>query len=123
MNLVLAVTCEQSRHQPNLSLRSSLAMAAPMKQKLQIKFCIYCPESKLKETAKKRYCSSCHHKKKENDSNVKAFNIPKETTLENLDLELIKDMKYCLYCGEELIEDEGSLICIDGCGNLNITKG
>ena len=96
-------------------------MAAPM-EKMQIDFCIYCPESKLKETAKKRYCSNCVRRKK-GSPDTRTFTIPKETTPETLDLSYIEEMIYCFYCGEELTREDGSIICIDGCGNLHITEG
>ena len=33
------------------------------------------------------------------------------------------DMVYCYNCGEELLRTEGKIMCVNGCGKININEG
>lgn len=82
-----------------------------------IKFCMFCPYSELKESAlKNKFCMNCKKKKK-------LLNIPKEMTAEDLEKAYKKEMIYCFICGEKLTREDGSIMCIDGCGILDIEEG
>lgn len=53
----------------------------------------------------------------------KRFNIPKETTAEDLEKTYKNEMIHCYICGEELTRVHGHIMCIDGCEVLDIEEG
>lgn len=81
-----------------------------------IRFCIYCPKSELKASEKKKFCMKCKRTKK-------WFNIPKESTAEDIERTYKNEMICCFNCGCELTKEDGSIMCIDGCGVLDIEEG
>lgn len=82
-----------------------------------IKYCIYCPNSELKESNKKKFCINCQKDRK------KRFRTPKETNAEDLERTYKNEMVYCFVCGVELTRVDGRIMCIDGCGDLDIKEG
>ena len=81
-----------------------------------IRFCIYCPKSGLKASERKKFCMECKRKKK-------WFYIPKELTAEDIERTYKNEMIFCFNCGEGLTRVDGLIMCIDGCGILDIKDG
>lgn len=82
-----------------------------------IRFCIYCPKSELKLSAEQsKFCKKCRGTKK-------WFKIPKESTAEDIERTYKNEMICCFNCGFALTKDDGSIMCIDGCGVLDIEEG
>ena len=103
-----------------LSTYVQVSTMAAYQADVQINFCIFCPQNELKLSAKKKYCIICRNKK----IPIKdQFAISKGTTPEDLERTHKKKMKYCYNCGEELTRDAGKIMCIDGCGYINIQEG
>lgn len=84
-----------------------------------IRFCIYCPKSGLIESIRHKFCMNCRKLNKK-----KRFSTRKETTAEDLERTYKNEMVYCFICGEELTRvAAGHIMCIEGCGILDIKEG
>ena len=83
----------------------------------EIKFCIFCPNSILDDSLRKKFCFNCRKQRK-----VPKFTIPKEANTEDLVKKYRKMIEYCYNCGIKVAKIEGKIVCIDGCKLLNILE-
>lgn len=85
-----------------------------MSQSKVIKFCVFCKGREVKTTTKKLYCMGCRRR------SPVGFSTSRDATPEDIEQLFGQSMIYCYNCGEELIRDEGRIVCIDGCELIDI---
>lgn len=84
-------------------------MASPT---CQIKYCMLCPRSQLKENKKKMFCTSCKGD----------FRVYKGLTTECIERLYRKEMTHCYNCGEKMIRMKGMVMCVDGCDLVDVDE-
>ena len=88
----------------------AVRMATPDKA---INYCIFCSKQLSKKSSTKILCTACRKK-------TPNFTLSIETTPDDVETNYKDVMTYCYNCGGSLLREEDSVICVDGCGLVDI---